>query len=71
MKHLYLEQQHVPMDSMSDEQLKATREQRAAWPMQYRVVKVKQSITPKVGEVLNAAEAHVYCENPDWVVEIN
>ena len=36
----------------------------------YRVVKVTNSITPKIAESLDVNQLFVYCESSDWTVTI-
>jgi hypothetical protein len=69
-KRLYLAQEQVPLNELSEATISDVNASRRKWPLRYRVTKVVGALSPRVHDTLDSVEASTYCDNPDWTVEI-
>lgn len=67
MKRLYLEQQHIPITDLTEEQQANLR---TTWPHRYFVTRVIGSTIPKVRSHLTEEQVKNYCRDDEWHVEI-
>lgn len=67
MKRLYLEQQKIPIDLLTDEQNANLRDH---WPCRYVVRRVIGATTPKIHNYLTEDQVGRYCNDDEWQVEI-